>query len=310
MRYVTLGRSGLVVSVVGLGCNNFGGRLDAERDAGRRRGCARRGRHALRHRRHLRQSGRQRGAARPGPARAPRRGRSRDEVRPGHARGQWRGSRRARVAPLHPPRGRGLASPPPDRPHRPLPVPRARRRDPDRGDPRRARRARRGGQGPLHRLLELRRLAGRGGRLDRAPPRSRAVRQRPERVQPARALGRAPSWCPPASATASASCPSSHWRAACSPASTGAASRRPRARALAARTERLEDADFDRIERLEEFAAAAGRSLLDLAIGGLADRPGVTSVIAGATSAEQVRANVRAGSWVPSADEREALAAI
>jgi aryl-alcohol dehydrogenase-like predicted oxidoreductase len=79
---------------------------------------------------------------------------------------------------------------------------------------------------------------------------------------------------------------------------------------LASWSEKLEAADFDRIERLEEFAAAAGRSLLDLAVGGLADRPGVTSVIAGATSPEQVRANVRAGSWVPSAAEREALAAI
>jgi aryl-alcohol dehydrogenase-like predicted oxidoreductase len=33
-------------------------------------------------------------------------------------------------------------------------------------------------------------------------------------------------------------------------------------------------------------------------------------VIAGATSPEQVRANVRAGSWVPTAAEREALAAL
>ncbi len=31
MRYTSLGNSGLVVSVVGLGCNNFGRRLDAER---------------------------------------------------------------------------------------------------------------------------------------------------------------------------------------------------------------------------------------------------------------------------------------
>ena len=31
MRYRTLGDSGLLVSVVGLGCNNFGGRLDVER---------------------------------------------------------------------------------------------------------------------------------------------------------------------------------------------------------------------------------------------------------------------------------------
>ncbi|MGH8973025.1 MAG: aldo/keto reductase, partial [Acidimicrobiia bacterium] len=43
--------------------------------------------------------------------------------------------------------------------------------------------------------------------------------------------------------------------------------------------------------------------LLDVAIGGLAARPAVASVIAGATSAEQVRANVAAGAWVPDADD-------
>ena len=42
-------------------------------------------------------------------------------------------------------------------------------------------------------------------------------------------------------------------------------------------------------------------------IGGLAARPTVASVIAGATSAEQVRANVRAGAWVPTADDAAAL---
>jgi aryl-alcohol dehydrogenase-like predicted oxidoreductase len=77
---------------------------------------------------------------------------------------------------------------------------------------------------------------------------------------------------------------------------------------LAGRTGALGNADFDRIEALEAFAAQAGRSLLDVAIGGLAARPGVSSVIAGATTADQVRANAAAGSWVPSANELEQLA--
>ena len=77
---------------------------------------------------------------------------------------------------------------------------------------------------------------------------------------------------------------------------------------LAARPQVLSDADFDRIEALEAFASQAGRTLLDLAVGGLAARPGVASVIAGATSAEQVAANVAAGSWVPSEAEAERLA--
>jgi aryl-alcohol dehydrogenase-like predicted oxidoreductase len=76
---------------------------------------------------------------------------------------------------------------------------------------------------------------------------------------------------------------------------------------LASRSQALEDADFDRIEALERFASQAGRSLLELAVGGLAARPAVSSVIAGATTAEQVRANVTAGSWVPSEDEAEQL---
>jgi aryl-alcohol dehydrogenase-like predicted oxidoreductase len=72
---------------------------------------------------------------------------------------------------------------------------------------------------------------------------------------------------------------------------------------LAARSEVLADADFDRIEALQAFADSVGRSLLDVAIGGLAARPAVSSVIAGATTAEQVRANVAAGEWVPSRAE-------
>jgi aryl-alcohol dehydrogenase-like predicted oxidoreductase len=77
---------------------------------------------------------------------------------------------------------------------------------------------------------------------------------------------------------------------------------------LAARAQVLDHADFDRIDALEAFAAAAGRSLLELAIGGLAAQPAVASVIAGATTADQVRANVAAGAWIPDAGELEQLA--
>ena len=72
----------------------------------------------------------------------------------------------------------------------------------------------------------------------------------------------------------------------------------------------VSDRDFDKVERLTAFAEERGRSLLDVAIGGLAARPTVASVIAGATSAEQVRANVAAGSWVPSPEDATALAGI
>jgi aryl-alcohol dehydrogenase-like predicted oxidoreductase len=69
----------------------------------------------------------------------------------------------------------------------------------------------------------------------------------------------------------------------------------------------LEGANFDRIEALEKYAAERGVTLLDVAIGGLASRPAVSSVIAGATSAGQVKANVAAGSWVPSEEDKLAL---
>ncbi len=66
---------------------------------------------------------------------------------------------------------------------------------------------------------------------------------------------------------------------------------------------RLEQADFDTIEALERFGSERGLDLLTVALGGLAAQPAVGSVIAGATSAEQVRANVRAGLWEPTAED-------
>lgn len=74
--------------------------------------------------------------------------------------------------------------------------------------------------------------------------------------------------------------------------------------------ERLAGARWDVIEALEAYAAERGLSLLQVAIGGLAARPAVTSVIAGATTPEQVRANAEAGVWQPTDDDLDALDAI
>jgi aryl-alcohol dehydrogenase-like predicted oxidoreductase len=69
----------------------------------------------------------------------------------------------------------------------------------------------------------------------------------------------------------------------------------------------LTDATFDVLEKLEAFAAERGVTLLDVAIGGLAAQPAVSSVIAGATTAKQVAKNVAAGNWSPSASDVAAL---
>jgi aryl-alcohol dehydrogenase-like predicted oxidoreductase len=86
--------------------------------------------------------------------------------------------------------------------------------------------------------------------------------------------------------------------------------RPPEGTRLAEMPEELTDAAFDVVERLEDFARIRGRTLLELAIAGLASRPGIASVIAGATSAEQVRANAAAGEWRLTEEELTALAAV
>lgn len=63
--------------------------------------------------------------------------------------------------------------------------------------------------------------------------------------------------------------------------------------------ERMTEANFDVVEALEGLAGDRGVALLDIAIGALAVQPQVVSVIAGAMSPEQVRANSRAGRWTP-----------
>ena len=69
----------------------------------------------------------------------------------------------------------------------------------------------------------------------------------------------------------------------------------------------LSDANFDKVETIAAFANERGLSLLQVALGGLASRPAIASVIAGATSPEQVAANVEAGLWTPTAEDRAAL---
>lgn len=84
----------------------------------------------------------------------------------------------------------------------------------------------------------------------------------------------------------------------------------PEGTRLAGRGDSLTDERFDQVEALERFAVEHGRTLLDLAVGGLASIPGIASVIAGATSAGQVRANADAGAWRLDGALREELDAL
>ena len=69
----------------------------------------------------------------------------------------------------------------------------------------------------------------------------------------------------------------------------------------------LADGVLARVERLRAHAEQSGHSLLELAISWLATNPEVTSVISGATRPEQVFANAAAASWRMSAAERAAI---
>ena len=59
----------------------------------------------------------------------------------------------------------------------------------------------------------------------------------------------------------------------------------------------MTDKNFDIVEKLEAFAKARGRTMLELAFSWLAARPTVASIIAGATKPEQIEANVKAAEW-------------
>jgi aryl-alcohol dehydrogenase-like predicted oxidoreductase len=72
----------------------------------------------------------------------------------------------------------------------------------------------------------------------------------------------------------------------------------------------IDAAKLEEVERLRTWAEAHGVSLLDVAIGGLLAVEPVVSVIAGATKPEQVRANAAAGAWEPTPAELDELLAL
>lgn len=67
--------------------------------------------------------------------------------------------------------------------------------------------------------------------------------------------------------------------------------------------ELLTEEKLETVERLIGFAEGRGRTILDLAFSWLLARPTVVSVIAGATRPEQVRANAHAAGWRLSGEE-------
>ena len=171
----------LEVTLVGLGCNNFGMRIDEERSARRRSRRPRRRHQFLRHRRRLRPDGL--GAVpRPALAAPARRSGHRHQVRRAHRR---RPESRRRQCPLGRRGGRGQPAPARHRPHRPVPAARARSQRAHRGDAHRrwtgwcatARSAR--SATPTSRVSR----STRPSRLGAAGP--RPVRERAESFQPA-----------------------------------------------------------------------------------------------------------------------------
>ena len=72
----------------------------------------------------------------------------------------------------------------------------------------------------------------------------------------------------------------------------------------------LQEADFEQLGRFHTFAAARELSEVTVAVSWLAAQPAVVSVIAGATTPQQVRENAAAAVWVPSADDLAELDAI
>jgi len=81
----------------------------------------------------------------------------------------------------------------------------------------------------------------------------------------------------------------------------------PEGTRLARHPERLSAANFDVIDSLSVLAGEWGVPILSLAIGALTARPEVASVIAGARTPAQVRANAAAGRWIPTAEQRRQL---
>jgi aryl-alcohol dehydrogenase-like predicted oxidoreductase len=81
----------------------------------------------------------------------------------------------------------------------------------------------------------------------------------------------------------------------------------PEGTRLAGREEIASEEQFDLIEKLSRFADERGISLIDVAIGALLANETISSVIAGATKPEQVRTNAQAARWEPTGEDLAAL---
>ncbi|MGN6869731.1 MAG: aldo/keto reductase [Solirubrobacteraceae bacterium] len=84
----------------------------------------------------------------------------------------------------------------------------------------------------------------------------------------------------------------------------------PEGTRLAARDQVASDEQFDVVEAVAEFASERDVSMTDVAIGALLARPGVSTVIAGATKPSQVRSNVAAARWTPSESDLAELESV
>jgi aryl-alcohol dehydrogenase-like predicted oxidoreductase len=69
----------------------------------------------------------------------------------------------------------------------------------------------------------------------------------------------------------------------------------------------LTERNWDIVEALAGFCAARGRTMLELAMSWLASRPAVSSIIAGATAPEQLEENVRAVGWTLTSEEMDEI---
>ncbi len=85
---------------------------------------------------------------------------------------------------------------------------------------------------------------------------------------------------------------------------------RPQGTRLSDRDQVFTDETFDRLDALERYAEERAVTVLHVAVGGLLAQPALASVIAGATKPEQVRANVGAAKWEPTADDVATLNAL
>ena len=190
MEIRNLGRSGLRVSTIGLGCNNFGGRIDEAATKAVIHKALDLGITLFDTADVYGERGGSETADGPNTWRRPQADRAGHQIR--HANGRQRRKAR-RLPPLHHGSGRGQSAPSADRLHRPVSDAPDRSAHPDRGNPARAGRPDPPGKGALHRLLQLSCLADDRGSLDRSDGRTERLCQLPGRIfaGPAPAGGRA-----------------------------------------------------------------------------------------------------------------------